>query len=270
MPLAVYVKENTFDKIQVAKRRDRVFFGLITIIGLTSVIFAIWPYFVWQTVTRPRLSGGVNDFPIPKAQVLSSKSTLSASIQVIQDPDGFSYFIPTTFSKEEEGNKPSYFIPTTFSKEEASESSSLVQNYRLENKPSEFSLTIPRLKIARAKVKVDSLDFYKSLAHFPGSALPGEIGNSFITGHSVLPQFNDPKNYRAIFTKLSDLEVGDDVFVEIEGQKLHFTVQYLRVVDPRDTSVINPISPAGRNLTLMTCVPPGTNLKRLVVVTSLI
>ena len=129
---------------------------------------------------------------------------------------------------------------------------------------------IPKLKIKDARAKVDSLDFYNNLSHFPGSALPGEIGNSFITGHSVLPQFNDPKNYKAIFTKLSDLEVGDDVIVQMSGQTFHYVVQYAKVVDPRDTSVLAPISQSGRNLTLMSCVPPGTSTKRLVVITSLI
>ena len=103
-----------------------------------------------------------------------------------------------------------------------------------------------------------------------GTALPGDVGNSFITGHSVLPQFADPENYRAIFTKLSDLEIGDDVQVTMAGQNFHYTVGYSKIVDPRDLSVLAPISANGRNLTLMTCVPPGTSSKRLVVITSLI
>ena len=65
-------------------------------------------------------------------------------------------------------------------------------------------------------------------------------------------------------------EVGDDVLVEFPDKTLHFTVQYAKVVDPKDLSVLLPISSTGRNLTLMTCVPPGTNIKRLVVITSLI
>ncbi|MBI2012473.1 sortase, partial [Candidatus Curtissbacteria bacterium] len=167
-----------------------------------------------------------------------AEASFPTNVQVVADPDGFSYF-------------------TT--------------DYKPQNpRPKEFYLTVPKLKIKGAKVLVDNLNFYKNLSHFPGSAIPGEAGNSFITGHSVLPQFADPEDYRAIFTKLSDLEIGDDVVVEIEGRTLHFTVQYAKVVDPHDTSVLAPISPSGRNLTLMTCVPPGTNSKRLVVITSLI
>ena len=238
MALAVYIKDDPTLRAQITKKKDRAFFGLIVILGLASITFSIWPYFVWQLKTLPKLSGKIDQIPVPASQVLS-QTTLPESAQVAQDPDGFSYFITN-------------LAPPVGSS------------------PKEFKVTIPKLKIANAKARVDSLNFYDHLSHFPGSALPGQVGNSFITGHSILPQFYDPANYRAIFSKLSDLEIGDDIFVEIEGRNLHFAVQYAKVVDPRDISVLAPISQNGRNLTLMTCVPPGTNIKRLVVVTSLI
>lgn len=241
MALAIYVKEQP--KIikpkdpQKRKRQERLFFGFISAAGAASIIFAIWPYMVWQLSTMPKINQSVSAFPIPKGSVLSVKDTLR-DIQVVQDPDGFSYF-------------------TT--------------NYKPQGpRPKDFLLSIPRLDIQNATVKVDSLNLESSLSHFPGTAIPGEIGNAFITGHSVLPQFYDPKNYKSIFSKLSDLEVGDDIITEIDGKKLNFVVQYKKVVDPKDTSVIVPISQSGRNLTLMTCVPPGTSLKRLIVITSLI
>lgn len=237
MPLAIYIKENPFELRKAARRRDRTFFGLITALGAIAIAFAAWPFFTWQLVTLPKLTAK-SDTPVPQSQVLSARDILAGDVQVVENPDGFSYFV-TTYKPQGE-------------------------------RPKEFYLSIPRLKIKRALARVDNLNFYDNLSHFPGSAIPGEPGNSFITGHSVLPQFNDPKNYRAIFTKLSDLEVGDDVYVDLNGQTLRFVVQYAKVVDPKDVSVLLPISAAGRNLTLMTCVPPGTSTKRLIVVTSLI
>lgn len=239
MALVVYVKDDPALRTQITKKRDRTFFSLVIILGLASIAFSIWPYFVWQLKTLPRLSGEIDQIPIPKDQVLSIQSL--ANVQVAQDADGFSYFTTNAINPPTGGPRPQ-----------------------------DFKVTIPKLKIVKAAARVDSLNFYDHLSHFPGSALPGQIGNSFLTGHSILPQFYDPTNYRAIFSKLSDLEIGDDVYIEIEGQNLHFAVQYAKVVDPRDTSVIAPISQNGRNLTLMTCVPPGTNFKRLVVITSLI
>lgn len=258
MALAIYVKEKPrVIRKGLSNKYDRIFFVIISLVGLSAVIFAAWPLLVWNLTTLPRLTAGVDFAPIPKSEVLSTKSSLEENVQVIKDPDGFSYFAPTTFSKGEGQNKSSYLAPTDLSK---------IQK----NRPSEFYLSIPKLKIVKAKVKVDSLNFKSSLAHFPNSALPGEVGNSFITGHSVLPQFYDPDNYLTIFTKLSDLEIGDDIIIQLADDKIHFTVQYLKIVDPHDLSVLSKISPNGRNLTLMSCVPPGANTKRLVVVTSLL
>lgn len=250
----IYIKETPAAYIQAEKKlnrlkhkkRDRFFFGFIILIGFGAVFFAVAPFLIWQISTLPKLTGGVENVPVPQEQVLSSKTALEAHVQIVEDPDGFSYFVPTNLAKNE--------------KESAQQS----------ERPQEFFITIPKLKIKKARVLVDSLKFNQNLSHFPGSAIPGEVGNSFITGHSILPQFADPNNYKAIFTKLSDLEVGDDIYIEMGGTNLHFSVQYSKVVDPRDLSVLLPISSTGRNLTLMTCVPPGTNLKRLVVITSLI
>ena len=243
MPLAVYLKEYPAPKTS-HKTRDRAFYGLITTVGFMSIFLSVWPYITWQIKTLPKLTGKIDQAPVPQGQVLSTAIVQNYNVQVAQDPDGFSYF--TT----------NYKPPLRQGPEGP--------------RPEEFKLTIPKLKIEKATAKVDNLNFYHNLSHFPGSALPGEVGNSFITGHSLLPQFADPQDYAAIFTKLSDLEVGDDIYVDIDGKILHFAIQYAKVVNPHDLSVLVPISANGRNLTLMTCVPPGTSTKRLVVITSLI
>lgn len=238
MALAVYIKAPPKRIKARNKKRERTFFGFLILVGITSIVFAAWPFLVWQANVLPRVSGkSLEEVPIPQAQVLSAKTILE-NVQVAQDPDGFSYF--TTDYKPQEP------------------------------RPQEFFLTVPKIKVENARVLVDNLKFDKNLALFPGTALPGQIGNSFITGHSVLPQFADAKNYRSIFTKLSDLEIGDEITAELSGKNYHYVVQYSKVINPKDLSVLAPISQNGRNLTLMTCVPPGTNLKRLVVIASLI
>lgn len=132
----------------------------------------------------------------------------------------------------------------------------------------EFSITIPALKIEDAQVFVDSNDLTKSLAHLPGSALPGEKGNMFISGHSALSKLFLLKN--AYFANLKDLKKGDEIEVSAMGTKFRYQVIELKVVDPSDSSVINPPEPLGRYISLMTCVPPGLNFKRLVVLGKMI
>lgn len=127
----------------------------------------------------------------------------------------------------------------------------------------QFSLTIPKLNIERAQVLVDSNDMSRSLAHLPGSALPGEKGNVFISGHSALSQLFSFKT--ALFGSLTDLKKGDEIIVEALGSTFRYEISDLKVVDPKDLSVINPPDSLGRYISLMTCVPPGLNFKRLVV-----
>lgn len=137
-------------------------------------------------------------------------------------------------------------------------------NKRLTSSPySRFSISVPKLKIDGLSVDVDSNDLSGGLVHLPGVSLPGERGNVFISGHSALsPLFSLKK---AAFAKLQDLKKGDRIILEAEGTEFIYEVEMLKVVDPKDLSVINPPDKMGRYVTLMTCVPPGLNFKRLIV-----
>lgn len=129
----------------------------------------------------------------------------------------------------------------------------------------EFSLTIPRLKLANVKVRVSSNDFEQNLAQLPGTALPGERGNVFVSGHSSIARNFELQDQKAFFANLPNIKKGDEVYVEAVGQRYTYEVIGTQIVDPKDTEVINPPDNDGRYLTLMTCVPPGFNTKRLIV-----
>lgn len=106
----------------------------------------------------------------------------------------------------------------------------------------------------------------KNLIQFPGTALPGKIGNSVIIGHSILPQFFDPENYLSIFSTLPRIRKNDEVFVNYDGVAYKYVVQDLFEVKPDDIQIMEQNS-AGSFLTLVTCTPPGHPLKprRLIV-----
>ncbi len=129
-----------------------------------------------------------------------------------------------------------------------------------------FSLTVPQLKIKQAPVLVDSNDLDKGPAHLPGSALPGEKGNVFISGHSALPQiFIGEKSLGSIFANLSNVKKGETITLVAGENKFDYKVIGIKIVKPDDLSVIPALDQNGRYLSLMTCVPPGFNTKRLVV-----
>lgn len=127
-----------------------------------------------------------------------------------------------------------------------------------------YWLSIPKLGINQALVQVGGEDLKKMLVHYPNTALPGQLGNAVIFGHSVLPQFFNPKNYLTIFSTLYQLREGDEILINFDGAQYRYLVEDLFEVPPEDLSVLEQRYD-GRFLTLITCSPPGTYLRRLIV-----
>lgn len=132
------------------------------------------------------------------------------------------------------------------------------------SKITHYTISIPKLKIDQATVQIGGEDLMKSLIHYPGTGLPGQYGNVVIFGHSVLPQFFNPKNYKTIFSTLPQLEEGDEIWIDFDGITYRYLVRKIVEVSPEDVSVLQQ-SYDSQWLSLITCVPPGTYLKRLVV-----
>lgn len=127
-----------------------------------------------------------------------------------------------------------------------------------------YKLTIPRLGIVNAQVRADTEDLKKSLIHYAGPA-PGEYGNTVVVGHSTLPQLFNPKNYLTIFSTLYQLKEGEDeIIAEYEGVFYRYVVEQIFEVLPQDLSVLKQ-DYSRRCITLITCSPPGTYLRRLIV-----
>lgn len=131
-----------------------------------------------------------------------------------------------------------------------------------------YLLSIPKLKISNAVVTVGSMDLKKSLVQYPQTALPGQLGNTVIFGHSVLPQFFNPKSYLTIFSTLYKLEQGDEILIDYDNVQYEYIVDEMFEVKPTDLSVLEQRFDQ-KNLTLITCSPPGTYLRRLIIKTSL-
>lgn len=127
-----------------------------------------------------------------------------------------------------------------------------------------YNISIPKLKIDQATVKVGSMDLKKSLIGWSTSPFPGQFGNNIIFGHSELPQFSDSKDYAGIFTHLMDLAIGDEIFVDYDGVRYKYEVIDKMVVAPTDLSVLEQRFDFAY-ITLITCVPPGTVWQRGVV-----
>lgn len=137
-------------------------------------------------------------------------------------------------------------------------------------------ISIPSIEIKDVRItpNVESSDrktydqFLKyGLAHFKGTPLPGDGGNSFIYGHSaVISFFNRHDNLpETIFTKLEDIDIGDTVTIKKEDSSLSYVVRNKKIVSPEDFSILK-TQGSKETVTLMTCWPLGVGTKRLVVV----
>ncbi|OIP87901.1 hypothetical protein CO009_01590 [Candidatus Shapirobacteria bacterium CG_4_8_14_3_um_filter_35_11] len=127
-----------------------------------------------------------------------------------------------------------------------------------------YTISIPKLKIDNAVVEVGSLDLKKSLIQYPQTALPGQFGSPVVFGHSVLPQFFNPKSYLTIFSTLYKLKQSDQILINFDNVEYKYLVEEMYEVLPADLSVLEQRFD-GRYLTLITCTPPGTYLRRLVI-----
>lgn len=129
------------------------------------------------------------------------------------------------------------------------------------SKITHYTLSIPKLKIDQAVVEIGGTRVKQSLVQYPGTALPGEYGNTVIFGHSVLPMFYNPKDYKTIFSLLPTLKEKDKIVVDYDGISYSYEVFDYQEVKPEEIKVLEQRFDQ-QTLSLVTCVPPGTYLKR--------
>lgn len=129
-----------------------------------------------------------------------------------------------------------------------------------------YTLSIPKLGIEGAVVAIGGKNLNDSLVQYAGTALPGEVGNTVIIGHSVLPMFFNPRNYRSIFSTVPTLQKGDEIILSYDGDVYRYSVETKFEVKPTQIEVLEQ-DKNGVFLSLITCVPPGDPRKprRLIV-----
>ncbi|MCL2037643.1 class E sortase, partial [Candidatus Saccharibacteria bacterium] len=102
--------------------------------------------------------------------------------------------------------------------------------------------------------------------HYPiagASAFPGQNGNTVVLGHSSADWF-EPGNFKFIFVQLNRLAAGDLFYLDFEGVRYTYRVTRSEVIAPNQINALA-IGEDRPFATLITCDPPGTALRRLVV-----
>ncbi|HOX96288.1 MAG TPA: sortase [Candidatus Woesebacteria bacterium] len=135
--------------------------------------------------------------------------------------------------------------------------------------PDTYLISIPSLGLTDAEVALFDEDLTKHLVQYPQTALPGQSGSPVIFGHSTLPQFYDSKKYTTIFSNLTKLKVGSDIIVKYVDKEYTYRVTNTIEVKPSELWVLKQ-NYSSKTIKVITCVPPGTTLRRLVVEGTLI
>lgn len=102
----------------------------------------------------------------------------------------------------------------------------------------------------------------RGVVHYGNTALPGQIGNNVIVGHSSNNFLNTGK-YKFAFVLLNRLEEGDNIILHYKGTRYIYRVFNKEIIQPNDFRLVQPTTKPV--VTLITCDPPGTNWRRLVV-----
>ena len=127
-----------------------------------------------------------------------------------------------------------------------------------------YTISIPKLRIKEAVVTIGGDELGKSLIHYGGTANPGQPGNTVIFGHSILPQFYNPSSYKSIFSLIPTLKPGDHISVNFDGITYKYVVyEYIEAL-PSEIDILEQ-NYSRKDLSLVTCVPPGTYLRRGIV-----
>jgi sortase A len=105
-------------------------------------------------------------------------------------------------------------------------------------------IDIPRLGVSVAVLQgTNSRMLRLGAGHIEGTPLPWEPGNSGIAGHRD-----------TFFRELKDIRQNDEIQLQTANGLLRYQVDWVKVVPPNDTTVLEPSTPES-TLTLVTCYP---------------
>ena len=92
-------------------------------------------------------------------------------------------------------------------------------------------------------------------SHWPGTPMPGEMGNTVFMGHRV--------THSHPFRRIHELVPGDEIFFDIGGVQTRYVMTGHEIVYPNRLDIVDPTPTP--TATLFACHPPGSARQRYVV-----
>ena len=118
------------------------------------------------------------------------------------------------------------------------------------------SIEIPKIGVVKSMfegVTLTTLDH--GPGHWPGTAMPGQLGNVVVAGHRV--------SHDKPFRHLQQLEPGDDVIFTTADGRFVYKVTRTEIVGPEALWIVD--QTPEYTATLFACHPPGSTRQRIVV-----
>lgn len=227
-------------KDSTRKRRIIRLIGLcMSIFGFVILIYLSYPLLAWKIFDEPVFATQAVTAPIPQTTVLNRDTIRTLLTATANTLIGVDYTDVNNWY-------PSY------------------RQSAPPPKVSMYFMSIPAIKVQNAIVSTMDTSLKDHLVHYQGTAIPPDKGTAVVFGHSTLPQLFDPTNYKTIFAYAHTLKVGDKILVTVNNVMYTYKIVSVRVTDPEDTSILAQ-EYDDSYLVLITCTPPGTIWKRLVV-----
>lgn len=226
------------------KKLSRVLALGLVLIGVVVFLYSFIPFISWQVYFAPIFASQNVQTPIPKTTVLDpgqiANLIAQAKNSITVDYTNAANWYPNYYPKD--GKKGG---------------------------PDLYSISIKKIGIDKAEVSTVDYDLTRHTVNYQGTAIPPNTGNAVIFGHSTLPQLFNPNDYKTIFANAYKLQVGDEILVNMPQITYTYKVFSIIVVEADDTSVLEQ-NYNDSFLTLITCTPPGTTWKRLIIKAKLV
>lgn len=213
------------------------YFRLVSVIllltGISTISYVLFPFISWQIYFSPVFASQNITSSIPHANIIDLTKNSIKRLDYTKAENWFPKFNPNP-------------------------------NQDIQNNTPFYTISIPKINIEKATVSTADTDLTKHLVNYQGTSIPGKNGNAVIFGHSTLPQLFNPKDYKTIFANAYKLKNEDIIYAIVNGVTYTYKVYRVTVVDPEDSSALAQ-DYRDSYLTLVTCTPPGTIWKRLIV-----
>lgn len=203
-------------------------------VATTVVLLAVSPTFL--------IACGSSDDATPApTSTLSPTTTSSTTVPVTTSTTTTVYVGPPTLAPGEELPVPEQLPP-----EKTVEPEVIIG-----------AIYIPKIEVLQAVyrgVTLPTLD--KGVGWWPGTAMPGKVGNVVLGGHRV--------SKKKPFRNIDQLVAGDEIFLSSDDGDFVYVVRETFIIKPTDVWIIDQTNDA--TLTLFACHPPGSTRERIVVV----